>query len=51
MSTACEHVRPDLGAYALGALEPAEAAAVEAHLAALPGLRRRARARSSRCRG
>jgi hypothetical protein len=34
--TACEHVRPDLGAYALGALEPAEAAAVEAHLAACP---------------
>ena len=33
MSTACEHVRPDLGAYALGALEPAEATAVEAHLA------------------
>ena len=46
---ACEHVRPDLGAYALGALEPAEAAAVEAHLADLPGLRRRARAGCSRC--
>jgi hypothetical protein len=36
VSAACEHVRPDLGAYALGALEPAEAAAVEAHLAACP---------------
>jgi hypothetical protein len=36
MNAACEHVRPDLGAYALGALEPAEAAAVEAHLAACP---------------
>ncbi|HYI18469.1 MAG TPA: zf-HC2 domain-containing protein [Solirubrobacteraceae bacterium] len=36
MSTACEHVRPDLGAYALGALEPAEAAAVEAHLPGCP---------------
>ena len=36
MSTACEHVRPDLGAHALGALEPGEAAAVEAHLAACP---------------
>ena len=34
--TACEHVRPDLAAYALGALEPAEAAAVEAHLATCP---------------
>ena len=41
--TACEHVRPDLAAYALGALEPAEAAAVEAHLGDLPGLRRGAR--------
>jgi hypothetical protein len=36
MSAACEHIRPDLGAYALGALDPAEAAAVEAHLAACP---------------
>jgi hypothetical protein len=36
VSAACEHVRPDLGAYALGALEPAEAAAVEAHVAACP---------------
>jgi len=36
MSTACQHIRPELGAYALGALEPAEAAAVEAHLAACP---------------
>jgi hypothetical protein len=34
--TGCEHVRPDLGAFALGALEPAEAAAVEAHVAACP---------------
>jgi hypothetical protein len=31
--TGCEHVRHDLGAYALGALEPAEVAAVEAHVA------------------
>ena len=34
--TACEHVRPDLAAYALGALEPSEAATVEAHLATCP---------------
>jgi hypothetical protein len=34
--TACEHVRPDLAAYALGALELAEAAAVEAHVATCP---------------
>ena len=34
--TGCEHLRPDLGAYALGALEPAEAAAVEAHISACP---------------
>ena len=31
--TACEHVRPDLGAYVLGGLEPAEEAAVREHLA------------------
>ena len=31
--TACEHVRPELGAYILGALEPEEEAAVRAHLA------------------
>jgi len=36
VSAACEHVRPALGAYSLGALEPAEVAAVEAHLAACP---------------
>jgi anti-sigma factor RsiW len=29
----CEAIRPDLGAHALGALEPEEAAAVEAHVA------------------
>jgi hypothetical protein len=29
----CEHVRPDIGAYVLGALEPAEEGAVRAHLA------------------
>ena len=34
--TGCEHVRHDLGAHALGALEPAEAAAVEAHVATCP---------------
>ena len=34
--TGCEHVRPDLGAYALGALEPAEGTAVEAHVATCP---------------
>lgn len=31
--TGCEHVRPDIGAYVLGALEPAEANAVREHLA------------------
>jgi hypothetical protein len=31
--TGCEHVRPDLGAYVLGALEPEEEAAVREHLA------------------
>ena len=31
--TACEHVRPDLGAYVLGSLEPAEEAALREHLA------------------
>jgi len=31
--TSCEHVRPDIGAYVLGALEPAEEAAVREHLA------------------
>ena len=30
--TACDHVRRDLGGYVLGALEPAEEAAVRAHL-------------------
>lgn len=30
--TACDHVRPDLGGYVLGALEPAEEAAVREHL-------------------
>ena len=34
--TECAHIRPDLGAYALGALEPDEAAVVEAHVAACP---------------
>ena len=32
----CAEFKEQLGAYALGALEPAEAAAVEAHLAACP---------------
>ena len=31
--TGCDHVRPDIGAYVLGALEPAEEAAVREHLA------------------
>ena len=31
--TACEHVRPELGGYILGALEPEEEAAVREHLA------------------
>ena len=31
--TGCDHVRPDIGAYVLGGLEPAEAAAVREHLA------------------
>jgi len=31
--TGCEHVLPDIGAYVLGALEPAEEAAVREHLA------------------
>jgi Putative zinc-finger len=31
--TACEHIRYDIGGYVLGALEPAEAAAVREHLA------------------
>ena len=31
--TGCEHVRPDIGAYVLGALEPAEQVAVREHLA------------------
>jgi hypothetical protein len=31
--TSCEHVRPDIGAFVLGALEPAEEAAVREHLA------------------
>jgi anti-sigma factor RsiW len=31
--TGCDHVRPDIGAYVLGALEPAEEAAVRRHLA------------------
>jgi hypothetical protein len=31
--TACDHVRPDLGGYVLGGLEPAEEAAVRDHLA------------------
>ncbi len=31
--TACDHVRPDLGGYVLGGLEPAEEAAVREHLA------------------
>ena len=31
--TACEHMRPELGGYVLGALEPEEEAAVRAHLA------------------
>jgi Putative zinc-finger len=30
--TGCDHVRPDLGAYVLGALEPEEEAAVREHL-------------------
>jgi Putative zinc-finger len=32
----CTHVREELGGYALGALEPAEREAVEAHLASCP---------------
>ena len=31
--TGCDHVRPDIGAYVLGGLEPAEEAAVREHLA------------------
>ena len=31
--TACDHIRFDIGGYVLGALEPAEAAAVREHLA------------------
>ena len=31
--TGCDHVRPDIGAYVLGALEPGEEAAVRSHLA------------------
>jgi hypothetical protein len=31
--TGCDHVRPEIGGYVLGALEPAEAAAVREHLA------------------
>ena len=31
--TGCEHVRPDIGAYVLGALEPHEEGAVREHLA------------------
>ena len=31
--TGCDHVRPDIGAYVLGALEPGEEAAVRRHLA------------------
>jgi len=31
--TGCDHIRPDIGAYVLGALEPAEEAAVREHLA------------------
>ena len=31
--TGCDHVRPELGGYVLGALEPAEEAAVREHLA------------------
>ena len=31
--TGCDHVRPDIGAYVLGALEPAEEASVREHLA------------------
>ena len=42
------HVRDDLGGYVLGALEPAERDAVEAHLAEL---RRRARAELARLAG
>ena len=30
--TGCDHVRPDIGAYVLGGLEPAEEAAVREHL-------------------
>ena len=30
--TACDHVRPEIGGYVLGALEPEEAAAVREHL-------------------
>lgn len=32
--TDCDHVRPEIGGYVLGALEPEEAAAVREHLAA-----------------
>jgi hypothetical protein len=34
--SSCEHVRPAIGAYALGALDPDEAAAVRRHLEACP---------------
>jgi anti-sigma factor RsiW len=37
--TACQHVRLDLGVYMLGAINPAERAEVDAHLAVCPGCR------------
>jgi len=37
--TSCLHVRPTLGVYVLGAIDPAERAAVDAHLAGCPDCR------------
>lgn len=37
--TGCQHVRHSLGVYVLGAIDPAERAAVDAHLAGCPGCR------------
>lgn len=39
MTPDCERLRPSLGAYVLGGLEPAEAAALEEHLASCPDCR------------
>jgi anti-sigma factor RsiW len=38
-TTACQHVRQSLGVYVLGAIDPAERAEVDAHLASCPDCR------------